>query len=210
MVVFDSAVLTLLLWDRARPPVDPETNKPVDQCKERMEFLVSRLHKDRDTIVIPTPVLSEVLVVVGSDGLEYVFALQKTAVFRIEPFDTRAAIELAEINRSAMKSGHKKSGISAPWARIKLDRQIVAIAKVAGAHTIYTDDLDLGTFAKMAGLHVIGVRELDLPPENRQADLMKLLESEAASMSGQEDDGTDEELEPGESPEEDEAGEQRG
>jgi len=45
MVVFDSAVLTLLLWDHARSPLDPSTSKPVERCKERMELLVHSLHK---------------------------------------------------------------------------------------------------------------------------------------------------------------------
>ena len=63
--MFDTAVLTLLLWDSAKGPVDPETKKPVERCKERMELLVAELHKRRETIVIPTPVLSEVLVVIS-------------------------------------------------------------------------------------------------------------------------------------------------
>jgi hypothetical protein len=89
MAVFDSAVLTLLLWDQAKPPQDPTTGKPVERCKERMELLVEVLHKTKQTILIPTPVISEVLTV-SSASLRYIAILQKTAVFRIEPFDTRA------------------------------------------------------------------------------------------------------------------------
>lgn len=178
MVVFDTAVLTLLLWDSAKPPIDPSSGKPVERCKERMELLVEQLHQNRETIIIPTPVLSEVLVVTGPEGLEYVYILQKASVFRIEPFDTRAAIELAELTRTALKSGDKKSGIDASWEKIKLDRQIVAIAKVSGATTIYTNDRRLANAATRAGLTVIGVHELPLPPEERQADLIKLLEEQ--------------------------------
>jgi hypothetical protein len=139
MVVFDSAVLTLLLWDQARPPLDPATGKPVERCKERMELLVNALHKTKQTILIPTPVISEVLTVSGA-GLRYLAILQKTAVFRIEPFDTRAAIELAEMNKVHLAAGDKKAGIDAPWQKIKIDRQIVSIARVAGAKTLYTND----------------------------------------------------------------------
>lgn len=180
MVVFDTAVLTLLLWDPAKAPTDPITGEPVERCKERMELLVEQLHRDRVTIVIPTPVISEVLVVTGPEGLEYVYILQKASVFRIEPFDTRAAIELAELTRTALKAGDKKARIDAPWEKIKLDRQIVAIAKVVGATTIYTNDQKLANAAKRVGLTVIGVHELPLPPEESQADLLKLLDQQGA------------------------------
>ncbi len=195
MVVFDNAVLTLLLWDKAKAPEDPATGKPVEKCRERMELLVEQLHRARETIIIPTPVLSELLVVTGEDGLNYVYILQKVSVFRIESFDSRAAIELAEINRTILDAGEKRAGIKAPWNLIKLDRQIVAIAKVAGAHTIYTNDERLGNFAKRNGFQVIGVHDLPLPPEEKQADLIKILEQQAAFMTGPEHEPTKEEAE---------------
>ena len=39
-----------------------------------------------------------------------------------------------------MAEGNKKDGSGEPWAKIKYDRQIVAIAKVIGASAIYSDD----------------------------------------------------------------------
>jgi hypothetical protein len=103
----------------------------VERCKERMELLVQSLHKAKQTIIIPTPVVSEVLTV-SAAGLKYMAILQKTAVFKIEPFDTRAAIELAEMNKTFLAAGDKKGGIDAPWQKIKFDRQIAAIARWLG------------------------------------------------------------------------------
>ena len=182
MVVFNAAVLTLLLWDEANPPNYPGTEDPIERCKERMELLVRTLHESRETIVIPTPALSEVLVASGRDGLRYVQVLERAAVFRIQAFDTLAAIELAEINRTAIDRGDIREGEQAPWQQIKIDRQIVAIAKVTGSHTIYTDDRKLRGFAQRAGINVVRTHELPLPPEpedSRQLDWVKQFETQS-------------------------------
>ena len=64
--------------------------------------------------------------------------LQKYSVFSIEPFDTRAAIEVAAMTRDALTAGNKRGNSSATWAKVKYDRQIVAIAKVHGATGFYS------------------------------------------------------------------------
>ncbi len=184
MVVFDAAFLTLILWDKADAPIDPGTHKPVERTKDRIELLVQKLHKNKIQILIPTPVLAEVLVQSGVAGMKYVHMLQKAAVFDIESFDTRAAIELSEIDRRAIDAGDKKSGELAPWQRIKIDRQIIAIAKVAGANTIYTNDGPLGRFAKRDGLTVIGAHEFPLPAEDAQLDMLAVLEQGVVSNEG--------------------------
>jgi len=83
-------------------------------------------------------------------------------------FDVRAAIELAEITKTALAGGDKKSGVDAPWQRIKLDRQIVAIAKTAGARRLYTNDGNMTTFATMAGIEVVPIHAVPLPPADPQ------------------------------------------
>ena len=52
--------------------------------------------------------------------------------------------------------------------KIKFDRQIVAIAKAEGAHSVYSDDDDVHSYAQRAGLKVFRTADLDLPPENPQ------------------------------------------
>lgn len=75
------------------------------------------------------------------------------------------------MTRSALDEGDKRSGLDAPWNKIKFDRQIVAIAKVAAATAIYSDDRQLRTFAEQQGLSVIGLADLPVPEFARQPEL---------------------------------------
>ena len=64
-VAFDSTMLSTLLNPDAAVPNDPETGKPVDCARERVQGLVEKLAKARDKIVIPAPVTAEILTVLG-------------------------------------------------------------------------------------------------------------------------------------------------
>ena len=168
MVVFDTTVLLLFLDPDA---MDPATDAPVDRCKDRIGHLISVLEKRKDKILIPTPVLSEILVRAGDAGPEYLDILNMAACFRIAPFDQRAAVEVAAMTREAIDEGDKKGGSESTWAKVKFDCQIAAIAKVESAATIYSDDGNLARFARKAGLTVIPIHELPLPPESTQQSL---------------------------------------
>ncbi|MBN8956489.1 MAG: hypothetical protein J0H17_07890, partial [Rhizobiales bacterium] len=138
----------------------------------RIELLISRLQKAREKIVIPTPALSEILIRAGAETSgQIVEYINKYAIFRIEAFDARAAIELAAISREALRGKNKRGASNAVWAKVKFDRQIVAIAKVAGATEIYSDDFDVATLAKKENIKCISVADLPLPTENAQFQL---------------------------------------
>lgn len=92
MVVFDASVLLLVLEPGAKAPNDPETDAPVHRAAERIEFLIATLSAAREQIVIPTPVLSEVLVHAGAAMQPYLDTLNKQSVFRIVPFDQKAGV----------------------------------------------------------------------------------------------------------------------
>ena len=171
MVVFDSTLLLPMLWPEVPAPVDPLTKNPVKNLRERVDFLIQRLEKDRTKIIIPTPALSEILVRAGRAGPQYLTQINSTAVFRTAPFDERAAVEVAAMTRSALDSGDKRGGAEGTWAKIKYDRQIVAIAKVQGATTIYSDDPGVKTLGNGIGLTVIRLFELPLPPKDPQTSL---------------------------------------
>lgn len=117
--------------------------------------------------------------------------LQRNSNFSIEPFDTRAAIEVATMSRDATKKGSKRGSSTATWAKIKYDRQIVAIAKVLGATTIYSDDRDVQVLAKRAKIDVIGLAALPLPPHEAQMDF-----HEAMTTKSDEDGRSAEERSP--------------
>jgi hypothetical protein len=156
MVAFD-ANFALLIW-RTDVPAS------VAKAKERVAHLVNQLTEKGERIVLPTPVLTELLVRAGKSGPQYLHEVTRSVRFKVSPFDTRAAVEVAAILRDALGKKNKKDGSAGTAAKVNFDRQIVAIAKVEGAHTIYSDDGDLGKFALRAGLKVVTLADLDVPP----------------------------------------------
>ncbi|WP_315825997.1 MULTISPECIES: type II toxin-antitoxin system VapC family toxin [unclassified Bradyrhizobium] len=168
MVVIDSTNLLLMLRPDTRVPRGAD-GKPIDRAKERIDYLVARLNKAKSKIIIPTPALGEALVRAGAAASQQIVdELQKYAVFSIEPFDTRAALEVAAMSRTALANGNKKANSTAPWQKVKFDRQIVAIAKVHGATEIYSDDSDIAALGAHAKIKVIRLADLPLPPEKDQ------------------------------------------
>lgn len=164
MVAIDNTTLALLLHPKAKPPNDPATNQPLQKSKERIEQLIDELDADNERVIIPTPVLSELLILAGKEGPQYLEKIQASKTLLLRPFDERAAIELAAMELADRHKGGKKAGSDAPYQKVKFDRQIVAVAKVNGAHTIYSDDEDVRKFASKAGLKVVSTWELPIPP----------------------------------------------
>lgn len=165
MVCLDTGFLSLLLPPEAKPPEDPATGLPVVRAQLRVERLIEELTKGRERIVIPCPALAEFLVLAGDKGSDYVTELHNQPSFYIQPFDERAAIELAAIELLARKAGSKRGSASedTPWQKVKFDRQILAIAKVRMAHTLYSDDSDMVKLAADVQMKVAHSWQLELP-----------------------------------------------
>jgi predicted nucleic acid-binding protein len=165
MVVFDATMLLLLLSPDAPSPRDASGNR-IEGARQRVDLLIEQLENARTKIVIPTPALSEILVRAGEAGPAYLAKLSSSSAFRIVPFDTRAAVELAQMTRAALDTGRKRAPVEEdrPWAKVKFDRQIVAIAKVEGASAVYSDDDDVKKIAIQAGMTAFGVADLPLRP----------------------------------------------
>ena len=164
MVVFDASILLFLF--------NENTPSSVPRARERVDYLIDQLSDAGEKIIIPTPALSESLVYAGPAGSEYLAILGKQSCFRIASFDTRAAIEAAAMTLQARQRGQPK-GDDAPEskAKIKFDRQIVAVAAVEGATAVYSDDKGLRASAIEAGMQAISLADLPLPPEDPQAAL---------------------------------------
>ena len=160
MVVLDAGILIKLFSQRA-PTED----------RQKLVYLVDTLQKTRERIAIPTPALSEYLVKAGKATEGILEQIRKSAVFRVVSFDQRAAIECALAIKRALDHGDKKSGSTSTWAKVKFDWQIVAIAKVANASRIYTEDSDVKRYAAMVGIAVSSVSDLQLPPDAKQGKL---------------------------------------
>jgi hypothetical protein len=176
LVVFDSNVLLPVVRPGLLPPLDPKTMKPVDHFEEKLAYLINRLSKSRTTILIPTPVLTEVLCHAGAAGSALAQQLQQ-APFQVAPFDIRAAIDCADL--LAYHFGQKGNGRRRPDAqgvpgsrdKVKFDRQVVAIAKSRGADAIYSDDEDVVKEGARAGVKVIRTSDLERDPATAQAKL---------------------------------------
>lgn len=179
MPVFDATALLYFLEPDAPAPLDPVTNAPLTDAKRRIDFLIETLEDQHEPIVIPTPVLSEVLVHADTAGSRYLEILNSTRCFRIVAFDQRAAVELAAMTRDALSAGDLRAGLETTRAKLKIDRQIIAIARTQGQATIYSDDGDIAKLADALELKVIPTHELPLPPE----DLQRALELEPDNVS---------------------------
>lgn len=173
MVVFDASVLLLVLNPDSRPPLDPESGQPVERAVDRMNALILRLSDDGEKIIIPTPALSEVLVHAREATQRYLEILNRNAAFRIASFDQKAAIEAAIATHDAIRRGGRRADADpgATAAKIKFDRQIIAIARAEGARAVYSDDSDVIRFAKQAGLEAYRTADLPLPLEDPQQGL---------------------------------------
>lgn len=170
MVVMDSTALLLLFYPEARPPTDPATGQPLLHCRERLDLLLRTLSKAGVVVAIPTPVLSEILIVAGRDKPRVLNEISTTPSFSILPFDERAAVELSELVDADLRSSRTLSPHETR-AKVKFDNQILAIAKVAGVTTIYTDDESLGRKAKANGLSVVKTLDMPLPAASPQPEL---------------------------------------
>jgi hypothetical protein len=162
IITLDNSTLTLLINPSARPPNDPSTGGPVTYAKERIEALIAGL-VGSDRLIIPAPVLAELLVGAGEGGPEIINQIQSSARLQVVPFDQRAAVELAVMTREAETAGSKKGVSLEPWQKVKFDRQIIAIAKVVSSDAILSDDKKLCEFAQSVGVPAQSTWDLPVP-----------------------------------------------
>lgn len=160
MVVFDANFLIYFL--------DPKIREGIGN-NLRVDHLVATIQKTGERIVVPTPALSELLVKAGDAGPKYLDIIARSKFFRVAEFGERAAVEVAAMTREAIELGNKRGATpAAEWAKVKFDRQIVAIARVVGATMIYTNDKQLTQQAKAAGITATSLEELPVPPVDPQ------------------------------------------
>jgi hypothetical protein len=158
MVEFDTTFLTWVFVENAKHEI-------VD-AKERVAYLLSELSARGDQIVIPTPALSEILIKMGKARQAVIDEFTKNPRWIIAPFDLRAAIELSTFSDTKLTRHDKKQGIAATKAKVKFDRQIVAIGKVLRVSCVYSDDGDVREIGRREGVTVQSVAEITLPPKD--------------------------------------------
>lgn len=159
-VVLDNNALVYLLNPKARPEI-----------KARLNGLLKDVEDSRGQVLIPTPVLTEYL----SHAPEQALRQNLMAAFRssrwvsVVPYDEVASNECAEMHIRAKAEGDKRVPLApaVAWQSVKIDRQIVAIAKVRKA-SIVTGDDDVLKVAAWAGIRAVRAQELPVPESERQ------------------------------------------
>ena len=164
VIVFDTSFLSLLLVENHSPMTNQDTGDTVEDVGQRVQQLIINLQNSKTKILIPTPVLAEILTEFADKSGEIIQVMEKTYQFQFAPFDKLAAIELGYFFHQAINEGDKKSGSKDTWQKVKFDNQIVAIAKTNGAKTIYTNDKGIRISAQKHNIEVITVWDLDPPP----------------------------------------------
>lgn len=158
MVVFDTNVLIALV-----------SEDTLADDKARLDGLIKDLAGAKTYVGIPTPALAEFLVDAKQATSDIYAVLRRRNSIRILAFDERAAVEAALIARAAQGSKPKRGARTKQ--EVKIDRQIVAVAKVNGATAIYSDDEGLRREAQSLGIQAHAVADIPLPAEALQRPL---------------------------------------
>lgn len=171
LVVLDTSFWLLALDESASAGTSPGSSAMVTHAKARVDGLLTELARKKAVVLVPTPVIAELFSRDDTGMGSYLALLRHSANFRIAAFDERAAVELAHLNRQAYAGGDKRAGAVGPWQKVKIDRQIIAIAKVQGATTLFTNDDQLAVQARLAEIESISLAEVPVPEADRQYQL---------------------------------------
>jgi predicted nucleic acid-binding protein len=163
--LFDTGFLHFLFNPKARAPLDKATNQPiVDRVQERIDHLVKIMSQRHDKIIIPAPVLAEFMLLAADRRHEYLTIIRRKAVFEIAGFDDPEAVELVEHWLKAGTKKKLKANTPETWAKLKFDRQILAIAATRRVEAIYSTDKDVHQLAAQLKVKSYGLVDLPLPP----------------------------------------------
>lgn len=165
VVSVDSCLLTAIVNGACSLPVDPVTKQPIPDAHRILDYWFKTLSQNSTQLVISTPVLSEVIHRSGLAVLQAVGQLKRNRAVAIKAFGEREAIELAEANRHHSKPRGKDAS---PWQKVKLDRQIAAVAKCCQVDIFYTMDGDLKKAAEQMGLVVHAISDMPKPPAEQR------------------------------------------
>ena len=179
-VVLDTSFLLYLFAPTGQVGSPRDANgEPVRFVKERVAGLIAELEKSQTKIIVPTPALSEIMVRAGVEaGQEYISLLKRSGIVRIVPFDEKAAIETAIMAGDVARCPAIRPATDGTAAKVKYDRQIVAIAVTEGATKLYTDDKNLSAFAKRHRLMVVGIEDCLVPTSDAQGNLELIIPTE--------------------------------
>lgn len=143
---------------------DPRSGELISEPHRRAEALLDKIDSLGGTVVIPAPVLAEYLVGIEKHLQQtHINLIKSQSCFEIVSFDEVAAIECAQLPSLKELKQMMKLDKS---AKVKVDRQIIAIAKSIGATEIWTHDK--GVFNRCESLGLVAKSLADISPNPEQ------------------------------------------
>lgn len=134
----------------------------------RMDGLVAVMRSKREPIGIPAQVWAEFLDAASEDEMSASQALMKTSAFRFLQYDMRAAVETVDVARAGRVARKAMKGKLRDRQAVKVDWQIIAVAKVHRARLLLTNDGDMQTEASRSGIACCSIDDLEIPDALRQ------------------------------------------
>lgn len=162
-IVIDTNILVQIMQNGSATDLyDPETGEVIQNAFERAEALVEWIDSIKGVVVLPAPVIAEYLL--GIDRGHFQLHLDMLNGFKcieISPFDQLAAIECAML---VSNQELKQLDPDAKMAKLKFDRQILAVALASGAKEIWTHDKQLFKRSRAVGLPAKSLASIDPKP----------------------------------------------
>ncbi|MBT9291454.1 type II toxin-antitoxin system VapC family toxin [Prosthecodimorpha staleyi] len=162
MIVVDANFLVLMFDHDAMPHIP----RGADRIRHYIDILTS----DRQTIVIPTPAISELVVGRLPRLNEIITEIRRQRCFKIQDFDQPIAIETGIIIDATFRRRSETPPVDSRNA-FKYDAMIAATARVLGADAICTDDRGYGKWVDGTNIAVRKIADLPLPPQPAQQPL---------------------------------------
>lgn len=160
MVILDTNALVLFFGKRLS-----------SEDSLRMQGLFHALRAKKESIGIPAQVWAEFLDQAGERELGATQNIFKTTAFRLLPYDLKAAMETVEVVKAGRSVRKASTGEKRPRQSVKVDWQIIAIAKANGARLLITNDSDMLAEAQRSGVSCSRICALPIPDHLRQHDL---------------------------------------
>ena len=157
MVIWDTNILALFFSKRL-----------TSDDHLRVEGLVAELAKKREPIGVPAQVWAEFLEGAAADASEQSMLLFKTNAFKLLPYDMRAAIENAEVAKRGQIARKGMKAKDRSRQAVKVDWQIIAIAKAHGVRFVLTNDKAMHSEAARHGVRCLAIADLPVPDALRQ------------------------------------------
>lgn len=143
----------------------------------RLQGLLEDIQAANGQLVIPVQVVGEYIGGAGEAAQELLGKLVRNRFIKVASFDHAAAVECAMMDRAAFASGNKRAPVSrdVSWQKVKVDRQIVAIAKVLKVVRIISNDGDIPKIAQAVGVECLTAEDLPLPAWAAQVHIEEIL-----------------------------------